>query len=126
VRERVEAAAGQLDQALRLIRDTVFGLEQRLRNRGLREEILELCGSLSPAPEVSFAGLVDGALPPGVGTRLIAVLTEALTVIGQGATVARIGVTVGEEVCVTIVEATLLPHAADADWAAQESAGLHE
>jgi hypothetical protein len=47
VRERVEAAAGQLDQALRLIRDTVFGLEQRLRNRGLREEILELCGSLS-------------------------------------------------------------------------------
>ncbi len=126
VRERVEAAGGQLDQALRLIRDTVFGLEQRLRNRGLRQEILELCDGLSPAPEVSFASPVDGALPPGAGTRLIAMLTEALTVIGRGATVARIGVTAGEEVCVTIVEARLLPHAADADWAAQESPGLHE
>jgi hypothetical protein len=36
--------------------DTVFGLEQRLRERGLRQEILELCGGPSPAPEVSFAG----------------------------------------------------------------------
>ena len=52
---------------LRLIRDTVFGLEQRLRERGLRQEILELCGGLSPAPEVSFAGPVDVALPPGPG-----------------------------------------------------------
>jgi len=124
VRERVEAAAGELDKALRLIRDTVFGLEQRLRERGLRQEILELCGGLSPAPEVSFAGPVDGALPPGAGTRLVVMLREALNVIGQDAVLASVGVTAGDVACVTEINATPLPHAAD--WAARGWDGLRE
>ena len=82
VRQRVEAAAGDLDQVLRLLRDTVFGLEQRWHDRGLRREILDLCGDMSPAPEVSFSGPVDGALPPGTGTWLIQLLREALVAIG--------------------------------------------
>ena len=48
VRRRVEAAADELDQVLRLLRDTVFGLEQRLHDRGLRQEITELCGGTVP------------------------------------------------------------------------------
>lgn len=67
VQERVEVAAGNLDKALRLIRDTIFGLEQRLRDRGLRQEILELCGGLSPMPEVSFAR--PGRRRPATGSR---------------------------------------------------------
>ena len=82
VRRRVEGAAGDLDQVLRLLRDTVFGLERRLHDRGLRREILELCGDLSPAPEVSFSGPVDGALQPGMGTGLVQLLREALVEIG--------------------------------------------
>jgi hypothetical protein len=123
VRQRVEAAAGDLDQALRLIRDTVFGLEHRLRDRGLRQEILELSGGLSPAPEVSFTGPVDGSLRPGGQTRS-PLLREALAVIGQDAAVASIGVTTDEAACVTVIETTLLPH--PASWAARESGGLRE
>ena len=126
VRQRVEAAAGDLDQVLRLLRDTVFGLDQRSRDRGLRREILDLCGDLSPAPEVSFSGPLDGALRPGTGTWLIQLLREALVVIRPDAVPASIGVTTDEEACVTVIEATARPHAADLDWAARKPAGLVE
>ena len=126
VRQRIEAAAGDLDQVLRLLRDTVFGLEQRLRDRGLRREILELCEDISPAPEVSFSGPVDGALHPGTGTWLVQLLREALVVIGSDAVPASIGVTTDEEACLTVIEATARPHAADVDWAAREPACLQE
>ena len=99
MRQRVEAAAGDLDQVLRLLRDTVFGLEQRLRDRGLRREILDLCEDLSPTPEVSFSGPVDGALHPGTGTWLVQLLREALAVIGPDAVPASISVTTGEDAC---------------------------
>jgi signal transduction histidine kinase len=125
VRQRLEAATGDLDYALRLIRDTVFGLEHRLRGRGLRQEILELSGGLSPEPEVSFTGPVDGALEPGGGTRLVAMLRDALAVIAQDAVLASIGVTADEAACTTVIEARL-PHAAGAGWAARESPGLRE
>lgn len=111
---------------LRLLRDTVFGLEQRLRDRGLRQEILELCGSISPAPEVSFSGPLDGALHPGTGTWLVQLLREALVVIGPDAIPARIGVTTDDKACLTVIEATARPHAADVDWAARDHNGLVE
>ena len=126
VRQRVETAAGDLDQVLRLLRDTVFGLEQRLQDRGLRREVLELCGDLSPAPEVSFSGPVDGALHPGTGTWLVQLLREALVVIGPDAVPASIGVTSDERACVTVIEATARPHAANLDWAARKPADLAE
>jgi signal transduction histidine kinase len=126
VRQRVEAAAGDLDQVLRLLRDTVFGLEQRLHDRGLRREITELCGGMSPAPEVSFSGPVDGALHPGAGTWLIELLREALVAIGPDAVPASIGVTTNEETCLTVIEATARPHAVDMDWAARKHDGLIE
>ena len=126
VRQRVEAAAGDLDQVLVLLRDTVFGLDQRLSDRGLRREILELCGSLSPAPEVSFSGPLDGALHPGTGTWLIKLLREALVVIGPDAVPASIGVSSDEEACVTVIEATARSHAADMDWTARKPADLVE
>ncbi len=126
VRQRVGAAADDLDQVLRLLRDTVFGLEKRLRDRGLRREILDLCGDISPAPEVSFSGPVDGALHPGTGTWLVQLLRETLVVIGPDAVPASIGVTTDDEACLTVIEATARPHAADVDWAAREPAGLQQ
>ncbi len=126
VRQRIEAAAGDLDQVLRLLRDTVFGLERRVRDRGLRREILELCEGMSPAPEVSFSGPLDGALHPGTGTWLIQLLREVFIVIEPVAVPASIGVTGDEQACVTVVEATARPHAADVEWAARKPAGLVE
>ena len=126
VRQRVEGAAGDLDQVLRLLRDTVFGLEQRMHDRGLRREILDLCGDMSPVPEVSFSGPVDGALHPGTGTWLIPLLREALVAIAPDAVPASIGVTTDEEACLTVIEATARPHAADVDWAAKNRDGLAE
>ena len=126
VRRRVEAAAGDLDQVLRLLRDTVFGLEQQVRDRGLRREILELCEGMSPAPEVSFSGPLDGALHPGTGIWLIQLLREVLIVIEPVAVPASIGVTSDEQACVTVVEATARPHATDVEWAARKPAGLVE
>ncbi len=126
VRRRVESAAGDLDQVLRLLRETIFGLERRLRDRGLRREILELCGDMSPPPEVSFSGPVDGALHPGTGTWLVQLLREALVVIGPDAVPASIGVTTDEDACLTVIEATARPHAAGMDWAARKHDGLTE
>ena len=126
VRQRVEAASDELDQVLRLLRDTVFGLEQRLHDRGLRQEILDVCEELSPTPEVSFCGPVDGALQPGTATWLVPLLREALAVIGPDAVPASIGVTTGEDAFLTVIEATARPHAADVDWTAWKPTGLVE
>ncbi len=77
VRQRIETAAADLDQVLRLLREAVFGLEHRLRGRGLREEIVALCSELSQVPEISFTGPVDGGLQPSGGVRLAGMLREA-------------------------------------------------
>jgi Histidine kinase len=65
VRKRILASANDLDEVLRLTRDAVFDLERQLQGRGLRAEIVALCEEVSPVPEVSFTGPVDGALAPG-------------------------------------------------------------
>ena len=126
VRQRVEAAGNELDQVLRLLRDTVFGLEQRMHDRGLRREILDMCEEISPVPEVTFSGPVDGALQPGTGTWLVPLLREALAEIGPNAVPASIGVTTDQDACLTVIEATARPHAADVDWTARKTAGLVE
>ena len=63
---------------------------------------------------------------PGTGTWLIQLLREVLIVIEPVAVPASIGVTSDEQACVTVVEATARPHAADVEWAARKPAGLVE
>jgi signal transduction histidine kinase len=108
-RRRVEASVGDLDHAVRLLRDAIFGLEHRLQGRGLRQDILRLCGELSPVPEVSFSGPVDGALHPGTRAQLLEILHEALPVISERAVPARIGVTAQADSYLTVIEATSAP-----------------
>lgn len=112
-RRRVEASVGDLDHAVRLLRDAIFGLEHRLQGRGLRQDILTLCGELSPVPEVSFSGPVDGALHPGTRAQLLEILHEALPVISERAVPARIGVTARDDSYLTVIEATSPPDAAE-------------
>jgi signal transduction histidine kinase len=92
VRRRVGASIRDLDHAIRMLRDTIFGLEHRVHRRKLRQEVLDLCRDLSPAPEISFTGPVDGALHPSTRAQLLDTLREALGLIGHQAVLSRIGI----------------------------------
>jgi hypothetical protein len=61
-----------------MLRDAIFGLEQRPGERGLRQQIMDLVGRFSPAPEISFSGPVDTALTAAAQEELISRLTAAL------------------------------------------------
>ena len=86
VRQRVESSVTDLDDAIRLLRQAIFGLERRLDRASLRQQVLRLCAGLSPVPEITFAGPVDDALLPAAAAQLVEMLRVALRVIGPQAT----------------------------------------
>lgn len=124
VRQRIEASVNELDQAVRLLRDAIFGLEQRPEDRRLRQEVMDLCGELSPAPEITFSGPVDGVVVPGPRAQLIDMLRAALEPIRENAVPARIGIAAGNGSFSTVIEAGPAPGRAPADGAALEFDGL--
>ena len=85
VRRRVESSVTDLDDAIRLLRQAIFGLENRLDRLSLRQQVVRLCADVSPVPEITFAGPVDEALPPGETSQLVEMLRVALGVIGTQA-----------------------------------------
>jgi signal transduction histidine kinase len=105
VRRRVEASVADLDDAVRLIRQAIFGLENRMAPQGLRHRVLQLCADVSPVPEITFAGPVDDALPPEDADRLIGLLRAALGLLGTSAGQTFICVEAAERLSV-IVTAT--------------------
>jgi len=74
-----------LDDAIRLLRQAIFGLENRLDGMGLRQQVLRLCADLSPVPEITFAGPVDDALPADASDQLVDMLRTALGLISPDA-----------------------------------------
>jgi signal transduction histidine kinase len=104
VQRRITASVGDLDEVLRVLRDTIFGLKRAPRERALRGEILELCAELAPAAELSFRGQLDSALPPDSTARQLEVLRGALSRIGPDAGRLRIAVTADGGSCQTVVE----------------------
>lgn len=126
VRRRIDACTDDLDDVLRTLRDTIFGLERRLQGRGLRREILDLCGGLSPVPEISFAGPVDGALHPGAAAELVELLREAIGLVSPQAMQARIGVTVGGDSVLALLEAGPAPGTGGPMWPDGAFTGLTE
>jgi signal transduction histidine kinase len=104
---RIAAALEELDAATRLIRESVFGRGPHLRaDLRLRQEMVRLCGKLTPAgelpPEFSFRGPVDSALPGESARQLLDVLREALTAIGKQSRPVQIMVTAEDDVCLTV------------------------
>jgi signal transduction histidine kinase len=77
MRDRIGKTIDDLDHAVVILRDTVYGLRPRLEARGLRAEIVRLCEVLNLAPELSFSGPVDGALHPGDQAGLLELLRDA-------------------------------------------------
>jgi signal transduction histidine kinase len=90
IQKKIGATVTELDQTVRMLRDAIFGLEQRPGERTLRQRIMELVGHMSPAPEVSFSGPVDTALAAAAQDELIGRLAEALGPDGQARAATRI------------------------------------
>jgi signal transduction histidine kinase len=83
---RIEGVTMELDEATRLVRQSIFGLRDRSGGSSLRRDVLELCGQfasvLGTTPEVSFTGGIDGAVPGRTADHLVEALRETLTRIG--------------------------------------------
>jgi signal transduction histidine kinase len=112
MRRQIQQSVDDLDDAVLILRDTVYGLERRLEGRGLRAEVLRLCQELHLAPELSFTGPVDGALPPGASAGFVELLRDALGLIGRHFVATRIEVTANGDSYTAVVEARPLAGAA--------------
>jgi len=108
VRNKIGATIEDLDETVRLLRDAIFGLEQRAHDRGVRQQVMDVCAGLSPAPEISFSGPVD-ALPTDARAQLVTMLAEALGPVLEKTATARIDVAADGESCVTMIEAAPPP-----------------
>ena len=109
--ERVGRAVDDLDETIKIIRSTIFGLRSReggagtgLRARTVRQ-VDEAAPVLGFAPGVRMEGLVDTDVPRDIADQVIAVLSEALTNIARHARADRADVvlqTDGREVRLTV------------------------
>ncbi|MDY0812559.1 GAF domain-containing protein [Kitasatospora purpeofusca] len=83
--ERVLRAVGDLDETIKIIRSTIFGLRARDEgvSRGLRARAVgvveEAQAALGFAPRLSMEGLLDTDVPGEVADHVVAVLGEALS-----------------------------------------------
>jgi signal transduction histidine kinase len=92
-RRRLEQAVTELDEAIVLLRHAIFGLSARPRETtGLRQRVLDLCGALDSGPEIELVGSIDSALTAEAEERLLALLREALTILGTDGSVTAISV----------------------------------
>ena len=104
IQHKIGTTVTELDQTVRMLRDAIFGLEQRPGERTLRQQIMELVGDLSPAPEVSFTGPVDTALAEPAQGELIGRLTEAIGPDGEASTATRISFSADRDGFRTVIE----------------------
>jgi signal transduction histidine kinase len=84
--ERLMRAVDDLDETIKIIRSTIFGLRSRetaQRPQGLRSRaaasVEQAAGSLGFTPSLRMEGLIDTDVPHAVAEEAVAVLTEALS-----------------------------------------------
>ncbi|GCB44063.1 GAF domain-containing sensor histidine kinase [Streptomyces sp. NL15-2K] len=89
--DRVTRAVDDLDETIKIIRSTIFGLRSRdgAAGSGLRARVVRAVGEAAPvlgfAPSVRMEGLVDTKIPSRIADQVEAVLSEALTNIARHA-----------------------------------------
>ncbi|MGW0705886.1 GAF domain-containing protein [Streptomyces sp. NPDC002643] len=101
--ERVVRAVDDLDETIKIIRSTIFGLRSRdgADGTGLRARVVRIAGEAAPvlgfAPGVRMEGLIDTDVPRETADHVVAVLSEALTNIARHARADRadVALTVG-------------------------------
>jgi signal transduction histidine kinase len=126
VRRRVEASVADLDDAIRLLRQAIFGLENRMTPQGLRHQVLQLCADLSPVPEITFAGPVDEALPAEDTEGLLEMLRTALGLLGTPTGQTLISVEAAERLSVTVAGTGRSSPGANGDGSTRDFAPLRE
>jgi signal transduction histidine kinase len=106
---RIEAVVRNLDDAIKLLRQSIFGLAHGMPEKGLRRSILDVSNELTPllgiVPEVALDGPLDSAVPPRTAAALLTALREALTQSGCAARATRVvvAVTAGQDdLCLAI------------------------
>ncbi|MCX5009126.1 GAF domain-containing sensor histidine kinase [Streptomyces sp. NBC_00638] len=111
--ERVVRAVDDLDETIKIIRSTIFGLRTRedTREAGLRARAVRVAGEaaqvLGFAPSLRMEGLLDTDVPKEIADHVMAVLSEALTNIARHAHADRADVllaTDGREVRLTVTD----------------------
>jgi len=115
---RIESATRELDDATRLVRQSIFGLRGRSGRIELRRGVLDLCGEfaggLGITPDVSFSGAVDGAMPQRTASLLLRALRETLTAVGEQPGQMQVAVAAGEKARLTVTVAGRWPPAGQA------------
>ncbi|MEU1511080.1 GAF domain-containing sensor histidine kinase [Streptomyces sp. NPDC005811] len=111
--ERVARAVDDLDETIKIIRSTIFGLRTRdgAGGTGLRARAVRVVGEAAPvlgfAPSVRMEGLLDTDVPKEVADHVVAVLSESLTNIARHARADRAEVvltTDGREVRLSVTD----------------------
>ncbi|MDX3112007.1 GAF domain-containing sensor histidine kinase [Streptomyces scabiei] len=111
--ERVARAVDDLDETIKIIRSTIFGLRTRDggAEAGLRARAVRVVGEAAPvlsfAPSVRMEGLLDTDVPKETADHVVAVLSEALTNIARHAGSSRAEVvlaTDGREVRLSVTD----------------------
>ncbi|MEW2304179.1 GAF domain-containing protein [Streptomyces sp. NPDC006655] len=109
--ERVLRAVDDLDETIKIIRSSIFGLRAHgdVDGGGLRARAVQTVGRAAPvlgfAPGVRMEGLLDTDVPREIGDQVVAVLSEALTNIARHAHAHRAAVTLttdGREIRLTV------------------------
>jgi signal transduction histidine kinase len=88
VSERLDSSVADLDDTIKAIRGTIFELQDR-RGDSLRAAVRSLVKEYVPVlgftPAVRTSGPVDTAVPPALGSQLLAVLREAVSNVARHA-----------------------------------------
>ncbi|MFE0349891.1 GAF domain-containing sensor histidine kinase [Streptomyces griseoluteus] len=111
--DRVLRAVDDLDETIKIIRSTIFGLRAREggAGSGLRARVVRVAGEAAPvlgfAPGVGMEGLIDTDVPVRIADHVVAVLSEALTNVARHAgahTVEVVLTTDGREVVLRVAD----------------------
>lgn len=111
--ERVSRAVADLDETIKIIRSTIFGLRAREEDTGpsLRARVARTVGetatTLGFPPHLSMEGLLDTDVPPQVADHIMAALTETLSNAARHAHATRVEVALratSDEVVLTVTD----------------------
>ncbi|MFF6813625.1 GAF domain-containing protein [Streptomyces sp. NPDC012403] len=111
--KRILRAVDDLDETIKIIRSTIFGLRSRDDDAapGLRSRAVRAIGEAAPllgfAPSVRMEGLLDTHVPAATADHVLAVLTESLTNVARHAGADRADVvleTDGKQVRLTVTD----------------------
>ncbi|MFC4493742.1 GAF domain-containing protein [Streptomyces ovatisporus] len=111
--ERVSRAVDDLDETIKIIRSTIFGLRIQEEGTGpsLRARAARAVGEATPAlgypPRLSMEGLLDTDVPPAVADHVLAALGEMLSNAARHAHATSVEVVLqatGEEVVLTVTD----------------------